>query len=260
MARSIRRTIAAVLVVVLAAALALPGCGGDSADVAVDSAPVSSPTSEPTVEPTATPDLTPTTTPEPAPTPEQSPTPAPPETPIVLAADGLGVVSFGDAAQDVVHELTTILGPADHDQEMQWPDEPVFIHNGYPVQHFYRQIGWDSAGLEVILSDGVVWPDQRSDTVLISWSCFGQSRSVRLQTEQGITLGSTVPDLESAYGDNIGLLEPDEGHQAWHVALPGEPIEGTGPILAGVIAYLDGDPTDSATVVSGLMAGALQAP
>jgi hypothetical protein len=178
----------------------------------------------------------------------------------VLAADGLGVVSFGDAAQDVVRELTAILGPADDDSEEQWPDEPVGIHNGYPAKHFYRQLGWDSAGLEIILSDGVVWPDQRSDTVLISWSCYGQSRSVRLQTEQGITLGSTVPDLESAYGDGIELLEPDEGHQAWHVALPGEGIEGTGPILTETIAYLDGDPADSQTVVSGLTAGALQAP
>jgi hypothetical protein len=156
-----------------------------------------------------------------------------------------------------VRELTAILGPADDHSEVQWPDEPIGLHNGYPAKHYYRQMEWDSAGPNVVLSDGVNWPDQRSDAVLIAWSCFGQSR---LQTAQGTTAGSTVAELEDAYGDSIELLEPDEGHQAWRVALPGEAVGGTGPILTGIVAYLDGHPEDSATVVAGLVAGAQQAP
>ncbi len=104
MTRSIRQPIAVVLALMLAAALAVPGCGSDSADVAVEPAPTAT-AARP--EPTAIPE--PTVTPEPTATAEPAVTPEPTATPELTAAAALaGFFEAADALDGRIKTAATV--------------------------------------------------------------------------------------------------------------------------------------------------------
>ena len=116
-----------------------------------------------------------------------------------------------------------------------------------------------------MISDGVEWPDGRDDPVLVRWSCCTDDAAVLPETVGGVTVGSTVAELEAAVGDDLVFEQID--HDAdpttpaqWFARLSEPAVPDTIPIVFGTTATLSGDPADPATVVTGLTAGVAVAP
>ncbi len=104
MARSTRQPIAVVLALMLAAALAVPGCGSESADVAVEPAPTATPARP---EPTAIPK--PTAIPEPTATAQPTVTSEPTATPELTAAAALaGFFEAADKLDGRIKDAATV--------------------------------------------------------------------------------------------------------------------------------------------------------
>ncbi|MGB5756434.1 MAG: hypothetical protein WBM50_05925 [Acidimicrobiales bacterium] len=104
--------------------------------------------------------------------------------------------------------------------------------------------------LTVIISDGAYY---RDDGVMYfaGWSLDGTGPS-ELATPQGITLGSTIDELRTAFGDQLrlpsGPADADACGGAWSF--------GVGPSDLGFEGELSGPPTDGSSSVTRLAAGA----
>ena len=101
--------------------------------------------------------------------------------------------------------------------------------------------------LTVIFSDGGYY---RDDGVMYvaGWSLGGPGQA-NWATPQGITIGSTVDDLRTAFGDQLRLPpDPDECVGAWTFSV--------GPTDLGFEGQLSGPPTDPPSSVTRLAAGA----
>ncbi len=127
-------------------------------------------------------------------------------TTVTLRSDGVGPSLLGDPVGKVMTELTALFGQPDRDTVVE-NTEPVGIHDGLPADLYFRSTVWEHVGLEIVISDGVSWPDGREEPVLIRWSSFhpGDDPSLRLLTPEGIRIGSTVDELhESLWGPADG--------------------------------------------------------
>jgi hypothetical protein len=181
--------------------------------------------------PAATSDTTSTQAP-----PTESPSPA--ANP-VLRSDGLGAVPFGEPADAALALLADVLGRQPTEDSTY--DAMAHGFGGTTV----RFVGFGP--LTVIFSDGGYY---RDDGVLYfaGWTLSGPDSSA-LATPQGITIGSTVDDLRSAFGDQLRLsTEPSECTGTW--------VFGVGPSELGFEGELSGPSTDGSSSVTSLSAGA----
>ena len=121
---------------------------------------------------------------------------------VVLAADGLGAVRFGESAEATVAKLQAALGPPSGDRRPEGPCNPAVT----------RTLVWGN--LQVNLGPGFVGYEM---------SLQGESRDLR--TEAGIGRGSTVGDLQVAYGPRLELV-PGEADARFSVALPAGTLRG----------------------------------
>ncbi len=204
------------LVLVLAA-----GCSVDS-----DTTESEGPTAT-----TATATSTPASTERPSPASDQ-----------LLLSDGLGVVRFGEPADTALPLLIDVLGRQPTDDSTTTGDMPQGF-GGTAV----RFVSFGQ--LTVIISDGAYY---RDDGVMnfAGWSLDGTGPS-ELATPQGITLGSTIDELQTAFGDQLRLPSgPAEEvcGGAWSF--------GVGPSDLGFEGELSGPPTDGSSSVTRLAAGA----
>ena len=119
---------------------------------------------------------------------------------LVLAADGLGPVTFGQAADEVIATLTELLGDPVEDGPQSCPAEG-------------REVRWVRWGnLSITFSDGffaghlsgVYFPPDGPE--------------LAIETEEGIGLRATTAELMAAYADRVAWLGPEEGGF-------GEPLE-----------------------------------
>jgi len=223
MIRRVRRHLAAPLLALLVGWAAL-GCGSDD-----EGRPA--PTPDTTTAGDAA-GLAGTTTPHPEATaPDTAPDTAPgtapdgtPEGPWVLATDGIGPYRLGSDQVEVLDGMFAVLGPASDVGPIECPGGSDTTAT------------WPSVGL--VFVDGFLsgW----------SWGREGQPPPpIAAQTPEGITVGSTVGDLEAAYGDGLRWIPESTLGTEFYV---GSGFPGFGGFATG---------TDAADTVTMLYSGDL---
>jgi hypothetical protein len=134
---------------------------------------------------------------------------------LVLRGDGLGIVSFGDPVDDVASVLTDRLGPPSYDRVEESPFDTPLGDNGPDACHYLtgfvcfnyiRFVSWEDSGLWVTFTDLEVneTADPGSDDYwlqvppsLRGYDYWAGDAGSSAQTPQGITIGSTVTDLQA---------------------------------------------------------------
>lgn len=120
--------------------------------------------------------------------------------PLILRPDGLGAVDLGDDAETVIAAVVERLEGASGDSGWVAARGQFGTCPGTVV----RVVRWDS--LRLFFSDG---PTEFAEGVrhffYYSQSTVEAERLLDLATPQGIELGSTVEDLEEAYGDQLTI-------------------------------------------------------
>jgi hypothetical protein len=121
--------------------------------------------------------------------------------PIVLSADGLGIVDFGDGIDEALAVLSGVLGPPtetiDDPEAMLAPSRGQY---GFGPDATAILAIWDDLGLLVAFSD---YPFYRQDgsTHLSGWTAVAPATgSSDLRTDEGIGVGSTFAEVQTAYG------------------------------------------------------------
>jgi hypothetical protein len=147
---------------------------------------------------------------------------------------------FGTPSDDALPQLIAVIGSeptADSTESGEMPQG----FGGMTVR--FVSFG----PLTVIFSDGDYY---RDDGVMhfAGWSLVGPGPRASA-TPPGITIGSTVDELRSAFGDQLRLPSaPDECRGGW--------VFGVGPGSLGFEGELSGPPTDAPSSVIRLAAGA----
>lgn len=159
---------------------------------------------------------------------------------LVLRADGLGVLAFGEPVDSALRVLTDAVGRQPTGDSMT-TGEMTQGFGGTTV----RFVGFGR--LTVIFSDGAYYRDDG----LMHFAGWGLSGSDPggLGTPEGITPGSTVDQLRTAFGDQLHLdSEPSECDGRWHFSV--------GASALGLEGVLSGPSTDGSSSVTSLSAGA----
>lgn len=117
----------------------------------------------------------------------------------ILRDDGLGRFDFGEPANELVDELTAMIGPPGEDTSYT-PDGPgPFDHLplGYWASHELRIVSWREFDLRLVLSDiGLVegdWTPTPGTLTLVSWA----TASPRLSFSDGVGVGSLLSELQA---------------------------------------------------------------
>jgi hypothetical protein len=118
---------------------------------------------------------------------------------IVLAADGLGTLTFGTNAAHTIQLLTTALGPPDKNTPL-----PVGTACGAT-----RKLQW--ANFQALVNEvGVT--SQAGKPGFAGWYLGAASPTqLPFKTEKGITIGSTVAALKAAYGTDVNVARGEQG-------------------------------------------------
>ncbi|HLF40253.1 MAG TPA: hypothetical protein VI854_02145, partial [Acidimicrobiia bacterium] len=153
--------------------------------------------------------------------------------PVVLRGNGIGAFAFGAAVDPVIVGLTLRWGPPDSDSG--WgpaASSPFGLCPGGEV----RAVGW--RGFDVLFSDGPTPHGPGGRRHFFTWEYRAASTDTPepdpggsrppLQTEAGISVGSSVAQLQQAYGAKLELFEDEEGGggSAFGVQLPDGGIYG----------------------------------
>ncbi|MDF1596816.1 MAG: hypothetical protein P1T08_12125 [Acidimicrobiia bacterium] len=172
---------------------------------------------------------------------------------IELRGDGLGLIDFGDPAEEALERLISVLGPPGHEYSCVPEYDMDSCLYGHPAEDYYAEAHWqlhDGVGLTVTFSD---WHLFRDDGVphFDAWylthmdmlyGFHGMARSMPfdirspLATSAGIAIGATVSDLQDAYGGDLSLPNTaDECTGQFEFSIK------SAPGLGGAVC---GDPTD----------------
>ena len=155
------------------------------------------------------------------------------ESQMVLRADGLGALGFGEPTASVMEALESLMGPPVPGEE-----DP---YEGHPLRYVY----WENVGLAVIFSDyefyrddGLEhiagWIHSRHVSDLAGWD--HDPTSLPLQTAEGVGIGSTLSDLQAVYPGQVVLeAECDPGGEptSAYVRFADPDDGGTNPIRFG---------------------------
>jgi hypothetical protein len=201
------------ILVPLVAVLVLAGaCDGDVPSARPASSTTEASAGLDTEVPTAPPETQPPTT-EAAPATTTTEDEGPP---VVLRGDGLGAVRFGDDPDQVLAGLTLRWAPPDTDSGwVPAPNSPFGVCPGNEV----RVVEW--RGFRVYFSDGPTPFGPAGRRHFFTWQYLaadfdaprpdpGGNRPP-LRTVEGITVASSVADLQRAYGDRLELFDNEEG-------------------------------------------------
>ena len=126
-----------------------------------------------------------------------------------LRADGLGSLDFGQPTDAVMEALVNLLGSPDPGEE--------YPYEGHPLRFAY----WEGQGLAVVFSDYEFYRDDGVEH-LAGWThsqYIGKQAAsdagptlLTLAGAEGIGIGATLADLQSAFGDQVVLeAECDPG-------------------------------------------------
>jgi hypothetical protein len=180
----LRRAIRIVLPVVLLAGAA---CGGD------DKESVTTTTTAPTTTSTA-----PTTT-----------TALLTKDQIVLAADGVGAIKFGNNSANTIRRFMDALGEPEKNTPL-----PAGTACGAT-----RRLHW--ANFQVLVNE-VTSASGAGKPGFTGWFLGPPTAApLDLKTEKGITVGSTVAELKAAYGDDLTVAGRGEEGPGFTITVPG---------------------------------------
>ncbi len=145
---------------------------------------------------------------------------------VVLEPDGLGVVVFGDEANRVLAALARRLGPPTDDGPLP----------ACPSGELDRLVRFGELSVLVATTGGV----ER----FVAWDIGPFSGTVaRLATAEGISVGSTLAQLRSTYGERLQLTRDDPFGPAFEIDLGGRSRLGgtlTGTGTGDTVATLSG--------------------
>lgn len=120
--------------------------------------------------------------------------------PLVLEPDGLEVVDFGAGVEDTVAAVIARLGNATADSGWEAARSQFGTCPGTVV----RVIRWQS--LRLFFGDGPTeFGEDTRHFFYYNQSTVATGEIVDLATAEDIALGSTVEDLEAAYGDDLSI-------------------------------------------------------
>ncbi len=144
----------------------------------------------------------------------------------VLRADGLGRYDFGEPANELVDELTTMFGSPSEDISYT-PDGPGpfdYLPLGYWAAHELRMAVWEEPDLRLVLSDVPWLGDRFGDATpgtlsLVSWD----TSSPRFVVDDHLAVGSALADLRAHVPEVVfGTFDvcETEYDPAGYVAMP----------------------------------------
>jgi hypothetical protein len=157
-------------------------------------------------------------------------------------------VSFGDPMRVVIPSLTELLGP---------PTDAQRMHGDMPLGYD----GMNSTARWVLFGDLRLTFGDRAEAGeaevmhLVGWDAWGRrtTNGTLLVTAEGIRVGSSVADLQAAYGPSLHLPEPTpwgcEG-PPWYFGVDPDPL--------AFLGSLSTSPSDTDARVDGLHAGSLR--
>ncbi len=200
---------AVALVLVLWAVASLGGGGDADPTTAPTTTPVAGPTTVTTEAPAETTTSTSTTSTSTTSTSTTSTsttttTTTVPPGPLLLGPEGVGEVLFGIGADDAISALTDLLGSPDDDSG--WVDS--FSQFGTCPGTEVRGLQWGR--LQVLFSDGPTeWGPEgwRHFFAYVASEALSPDDVPDMATAAGISLGSSVADLQEAYGAAVDLLD-----------------------------------------------------
>lgn len=204
--------------------------GAGTADPPAPEAAATSTSATPTTEPPTSSTTTSTTTPTTTTTSVTSTTAVPETTnttesttttttlaPLLLEADGLDVVDLGASVEEAVAEVSARLGSASSDSG--WVNSRGNF--GTCPGNVVRLIRWHS--LRAFFSDGPT--DFGEDTrhfFYYSQSAVETDTILELKTAEGIGMGSTVAELEEAYGSRLRIESTGPFGVTFSIDSPGD--------------------------------------
>ena len=145
---------------------------------------------------------------------------------VELTEEGLGDVLVGYPPDVVIADISALFGSPDHDSG--WIASEPNIYGACPGR-FMRAIGWGS--LVVIFVNDTTDPlDERFFTYSYGYDYSENAggvdpRGLGLVTEAGIGIGSTVTDLETAYGSRV-TIDGDATLDAWSFEIEASTLRG----------------------------------
>lgn len=150
----------------------------------------------------------------------------PPLAEIRLEEDGLGDIQLGIPPDAVVADLSALFGEPDLDSD--WTPAEPNIYGDCPGSEM-RAIGWGSL-VTIFVRDSDDELGGRFFTYTYGYDYQGNTggvdpRGLSLRTADGIGLGSTVRDLNDAYGPDL-VVEGDETLDVWSFRVEGSEISG----------------------------------
>jgi hypothetical protein len=137
---------------------------------------------------------------------------------VELRGDGLGAVSFGDDETTTMEILTGLLGPPVFESTCN--DSWYCSGAGYGLCRYIHDAEWPEDRLSIVIADCKGHADQPETPELIGWTVrdvWGEGGGSTLRTPEGIGPGSTLGQLQGAYGDRlvVGNEECGWGLQFW---------------------------------------------
>jgi len=129
--------------------------------------------------------------------------------PAILLPDGIGEVRFGEATTDALPWFEERFGPPDDVRSAHDPDLWGYLSDGPDVEGRIRIVTWGQLWVVFLDRSGTVAPDALP---FAAWALgWGEGDGPALMTPEAIGLGSTLADLERAYGDALTVPEEPGG-------------------------------------------------
>ena len=158
-----------------------------------------------------------------------------------LGEDGLGDALLGSPPDSVVADISALYGEPDHDSD--WIVAEPNIYGSCPGSQM-RAIGWGSL-LTIFIKDGTDDLGGRFYTYTYGYDYTRNvggvdQRGLALTTAAGIGVGSTVGDLEAAYGDTV-TIDGDIELDVWAFDITESSIGGllSGPEATDTVTLIE---------------------